>query len=49
MYNAHPYFPLKNLGKKVRIIHGKIRWSLGFGFFIVKLRMNNVNFLTGFR
>ena len=25
MYNAHPYFSLKNLGKKVRIIHGKIR------------------------
>ena len=24
MYNEHPYFPQKNLGKKVRIIHGKI-------------------------
>ena len=25
MYNAHPYFFLKNLGKKVHIIHGKIQ------------------------
>ena len=25
MYNAHPYFSLKNLGKKVHILHGKIR------------------------
>ena len=25
MYNAHPYFSLKNLGKKVHIIHGKIQ------------------------
>ena len=25
MYNVHPYFSLKNLGKKVRIIHSKIR------------------------
>ena len=24
MYNTHPYFPLKNLGKKVCIIHGKM-------------------------
>ena len=24
MYNVHPYFPLKNLGKKMRIIHSKI-------------------------
>ena len=24
MYNEHPYFSLKNLGKKVHIIHGKI-------------------------
>ena len=24
IYNAHTYFPLKNLGKKVHIIHGKI-------------------------
>ena len=24
MYNVHPYFSLKNLGKKVRIIHSKI-------------------------
>ena len=23
MYNVHPYFSLKNLGKKVSIIHGK--------------------------
>ena len=23
MYNVHPYFSLKNLGKKVHIIHGK--------------------------
>ena len=22
-YNVHPYFSLKNLGKKVHIIHGK--------------------------
>ena len=24
MFNAHPYFSLKNLGKKVHIIHGKM-------------------------
>ena len=24
-YNVHPYFPLKNLSKKVSIIHGKIQ------------------------
>ena len=29
MYNAHPYFSLKNLGKNVHIIHGKIRYILG--------------------
>ena len=23
MYNAHPYFSLKNLGKKVHIIHSR--------------------------
>ena len=28
MYNAHPYFPLKNLGKKVHIIHGKIQYNI---------------------
>ena len=27
MYNVHPYFSLKNLGKKVSIMHGKI-WYL---------------------
>ena len=26
MHNAHSYFSLKNLGKKVHIIHGKIRY-----------------------
>ena len=25
MYNAHPYFSLKNLGKIVRIMHGKVQ------------------------
>ena len=25
MYNVHPYFSLKNVGKKVYIIYGKIR------------------------
>ena len=25
MYNAHPYFSLKNLGKELHIIHGKIQ------------------------
>ena len=29
MYKAHPYFSLKNLGKKVHIIHSKI-WYLVF-------------------
>ena len=24
LYNVYPYFPLKNLGKKVSIRHGKI-------------------------
>ena len=28
MYNVHPYFSLKNLGKKVSIIHGKIWYSV---------------------
>ena len=27
MCNVHPYFSLKNLGKKVRIIHGKIQYA----------------------
>ena len=27
MYNARPYFSLKNLGTEVRVMHGKI-WSL---------------------
>ena len=27
IYNVHPYFSLKTLGKKVRIIHGKT-WLL---------------------
>ena len=31
MYNMHPYFPLKNVGKKVHIIHGKI-WYLPHEF-----------------
>ena len=26
MYDAHPYFSLKNLGVKVCIIHGKVRY-----------------------
>ena len=26
MYNARPYFSLKNLGKNVCIIHGEIRY-----------------------
>ena len=26
MYNVHPYFSLKNLDKKVHIIHGEIRY-----------------------
>ena len=30
MYNAHPYLSLKNSGKKVCIIHGKI-WVVLFG------------------
>ena len=30
MYSVHPYFSLKNLGKKVCILHGKIQYfSLG--------------------
>ena len=29
--NAHPYFSLKNVGKKVSIIHGKIRVVLSLG------------------
>ena len=27
MYNVHPYFSLKNLGKKVHIIHSRIQVS----------------------
>ena len=30
MYNAYPYFFLKNLGKKVRIIHSKIHFNIIF-------------------
>ena len=25
IYNAHPYFSLKNLGKNMRIVHGQIQ------------------------
>ena len=28
MYNAHPYFSLKNMGGGVHIIHGKIQYQL---------------------
>ena len=28
MYNVHPYFSLKTLGKRVCIIHGKIQLSI---------------------
>ena len=28
MYNAHPYFSLKNVGKNVCIIHCKIRYFI---------------------
>ena len=30
MHNVHPYFSqiLKNLGKQVRIVHGKVRYDL---------------------
>ena len=28
MYNAHPYFSLKKLGRKVCVVHGKM-WLLG--------------------
>ena len=42
-YNAHPYFSLKNLDKKVHIIHGKI-WQcsillicyISLGFYTLK-------------
>ena len=34
MYNKHPYFSLKNLGKKVHIIHGKIQYAVRKGFFV---------------
>ena len=33
MYNVHPYFSLKNLGKKVHIIHGKIQYFLPTSYF----------------
>ena len=36
MYNVHPYFPLKNLGKKVCIIHGKI-WVMSLSFCRLKI------------
>ena len=26
MHNVHPYFPLTNFGKKVRVIHGKTQY-----------------------
>ena len=35
MYNAHPYFSLKNLGKTVQIIQGKI-WFVLFNKFGLK-------------
>ena len=31
MYNVYPYFYLKNLGKTVHIIHGKIQYFLKIG------------------
>ena len=31
MYNVHPFFSLKNLGKKVHIINGKIWYLLQYG------------------
>ena len=36
MYNAHPYFSLKNLGKKVHIIHDKIRYSISINSGVLK-------------
>ena len=33
MYNVHPYFSLKNLGKKVSIVHGKIPYIISFGLY----------------
>ena len=30
MHNAHPYFSLKNLGKKTCIIHGKIQYMFTY-------------------
>ena len=37
MYNVHPYFSVKNLGKKVCIIHSKIQYLSVF-----KMRKSNI-------
>ena len=37
MYNAHPDFSLKNLGKEVYIIHSEIWYVSFFKIFIVIL------------
>ena len=34
MYSAHPHVSLKNSGKKVHIIHGKIWYLSGLSLFI---------------
>ena len=39
MYNMHPYFSLRNLGKNVHIIHSKI-------YQLLTLQMNLSSYLT---
>ena len=45
MYNVHPYFSLKNLGKKVSIIHGKIWYSVSISFMKLKKIVSIINSL----
>ena len=43
MYNVHPYFSLKSLGKKVHVIHGKI-WHFLVSFLMLLLHYVRMNF-----
>ena len=45
MYNVHPYFSLKNLGKKVSIIHGKTRYTVQCDEFVPMLCLDPQNLL----
>ena len=45
MYDTHPYFSLKNLGKNVCIIHGK-NGNLEMVYKTIHLKLKSDNFST---